>query len=347
MTSTPAPNPTASNRSASNPSASNAVAPAGALPPTTRDGAATAATSGLLVALLSAAGFGTSGAFAKSLIEAGWSPGAAVTVRIGGAALVLAVPAVLALRGRWRVLLHHGRMIVLYGLVAMAACQLFYFQAVSRLQVGVALLIEYLAPVLLVAWTWFRSGRRPAPLTILGSLVSVAGLVLVLDLTGAIDLDPIGVAWALGAAVTVAVYFVLSAREHEELPPIAMAGAGMVVAALALLAAGLVGILPLHATTADVTFLDREVHWLVPAAGLVVFSTALAYVLGISAARRLGSQLASFVGLTEVLCAVLFAWLLLGELPVPIQLLGGVLILVGIGCIRAQELRAADRQPKA
>ena len=325
MTTTPASNPTPS------PNPAPDTAPSRAVP---------AATSGLLLALLSAAGFGTSGAFAKSLIEAGWSPGAAVTVRIGGAALVLAVPTLLALRGRWGVLRRHGRMLVLYGVVAMAACQLFYFEAVSRLQVGVALLLEYLAPVLLVAWTWLRTGRRPARLTVVGSMVSMLGLVLVLDLTGAIDLDLVGVAWALGAAVTVVVYFVLSAREHDELPAIAMAGAGMVVATLTLLAAGLVGVMPLRASASDVTFLDRQVHWLVPAAGLIVLSTALAYVLGIGAARRLGSQLASFVGLTEVLCAVLFAWLLLGELPVPIQLVGGLLIVAGIGCIRAQELRA-------
>jgi drug/metabolite transporter (DMT)-like permease len=301
-----------------------------------------AATSGLLLAMLSAAGFGTSGAFAKSLIESGWSPGAAVTVRIGGAALVLAVPTLVALRGRWGVLRRHARMLVLYGVVAMAACQLFYFQAVSRLPVGVALLLEYLAPVLLVAWTWMRTGRAPAPLTIIGSVVSMFGLVLVLDVTGAVELDLVGVAWALGAAVTVVVYFVLSAREHEGLPPLVMAGAGMAAAAVALLIAGLVGIMPLRADASDVTFLDRQVHWAVPAAGLVVLSTALAYVWGIGAARRLGSQLASFVGLTEVLCAVLFAWLLLDELPVPIQLLGGVLIVVGIGCIRAEGLRTAS-----
>jgi len=65
-------------------------------------------------------------------------------------------------------------------------------------------------------------------------------------------------------------------------------------------------------------------------------------VFGIGSARRLGSRVASFVGLTEVLCAVLFAWLLLDELPVPIQLVGGVLIVVGIGCIRAQELRSTS-----
>ena len=56
---------------------------------------------GLLAALLSAAVFGTSGSFAWALLDAGWSPGAAVTVRISGAAVVLAVPAAIALRGRW------------------------------------------------------------------------------------------------------------------------------------------------------------------------------------------------------------------------------------------------------
>src|SRR5690606_29024255 len=111
---------------------------------------------GWTAALLSAAGFGTSGAFAKSLLEAGWSPGGAVTVRIGGAALVLAVPTALALRGRWRVLRDHAGMLVVYGVVAMAAVQFFYFNAISRLSVAVALLIEYLAPVLVVAWLWLR-----------------------------------------------------------------------------------------------------------------------------------------------------------------------------------------------
>jgi drug/metabolite transporter (DMT)-like permease len=71
-----------------------------------------------------------------------------------------------------------------------------------------------------------------------------------------------------------------------------------------------------------------------------VIAAALAYVVGISAARILGSKLASFVGLTEVLFAVLFAWLFLGQLPTGMQLVGGVLIVAGVALVRVDELRA-------
>src|SRR4051812_44997823 len=95
---------------------------------------------GFVLALLSAATFGTSGTFASALIDAGWSPGAAVTVRISVAALILAIPAVVLLRGRWKVLWRNAGMVTIYGLVAVAGCQVAYFNAVQHLSVGVALL---------------------------------------------------------------------------------------------------------------------------------------------------------------------------------------------------------------
>jgi drug/metabolite transporter (DMT)-like permease len=91
---------------------------------------------GFGLALVSAATFGTSGTFARSLIDTGWSPAAAVTVRISLAALILAIPALLALRGRWNVLRRNVRMVAIYGLVAVAGCQVFYFNAVQHLSVG-------------------------------------------------------------------------------------------------------------------------------------------------------------------------------------------------------------------
>ena len=74
-------------------------------------------------------------------------------------------------------------------------------------------------------------------------------------------------------------------------------------------------------------------------AELIVIAAAAAYVLGIVGARHLGSTVASFVGLTEVLFAILFAWLLLAELPTPIQLVGGLLILAGVAAVRIGESR--------
>ena len=294
---------------------------------------------GLLLALLTAAAFGTSGAFARSLIDAGWSPAAAVTARVTIAALVLLVPSIVALRGRWPVFRRNLSMITAFGLIAIAGCQVAYFNAVQHLSVGVALLLEYMGIVLVVGWLWARHRQRPRRLTVGGTVVSILGLALVLDLVGDATVDVVGVLWGLVAAVGLAVFFVMSAKSDPELPPLAMAGGGMVIGSVALLALGAVGLLPLAATTDDVVFAGHDVPWWVPVAGLSLLAAVFAYVVGIMAARALGSKLASFVGLTEVLFAVLFAWLLLGQLPTVVQLIGGALIVVGVAMVRIDELR--------
>jgi drug/metabolite transporter (DMT)-like permease len=192
---------------------------------------------------------------------------------------------------------------------------------------------------------WLRHGQRPRRLTVAGSLGAIVGLVFVLDLTGSKSLDPIGVLWGLGAAVGLALFFIVSGNAEEPLPPITMAWAGMVIGAAALLIAAATGALPLHARFVDVHLAGHWVSWLVPVLGLSVMAAAISYIAGIEAARRLGARLASFVGLTEVLFAVLFAWLLLGQLPARIQLVGGVLIVAGIALVRLDELRAPAPQP--
>ena len=73
--------------------------------------------------------------------------------------------------------------------------------------------------------------------------------------------------------------------------------------------------------------------------GLALVAAVLAYLTGIAGARRLGPKLAAFVSLSEVLFAVLVAWLLLDELPGLLQLAGGALIVSGIALVRLDELR--------
>ncbi|WP_104139345.1 DMT family transporter [Arthrobacter sp. ZGTC131] len=298
--------------------------------------------SGLGIALFSSAVFGLSGSFAKALLETGWTPGAAVTARLTGAAIILAIPAIPALQGRWHQLRDNWVTIVLFGLIGVAACQLFYFNAVARLSVGVALLLEYLAPVLIVLWMWAASRKRPRPLTIAGTLLSLGGLVLVLDLTGAVKIDVVGVLWGIAAAVCLAIYFFITAKENDSLPPIVLASGGLMVGAAVMWLSAATGLLPMAFSTADTKLGPWITPWWVSLAGLVVLATVLAYVSGIMAARALGSKVASFVSLTEVLFAVLWAWLLLGELPGAIQLLGGVLIVGGVVLVRLDELRGLD-----
>jgi drug/metabolite transporter (DMT)-like permease len=115
----------------------------------------------------------------------------------------------------------------------------------------------------------------------------------------------------------------------------------MSIGTLALALLGLLGALPMHATFGAVDFAGRSTPWWVPVIGLSVIAAAIAYVVGIAAARMLGPRLASFAGLTEVAFAVLFAWLMLGELPTAIQLVGGVFIVGGVILVRLDELRSA------
>lgn len=304
------------------------IAPAGA-----RQG------TGLWLAMVSAASFSTSGTFARALADIGWSPGALVVVRVSIAALALALPALWSLRGRWRSLRRGGVSVVLYGLVAVAGCQVCYFNAIEHLSIGVALLLEYLGTILVVGWMWLRHGMRPRRLTVIGAVLAVLGLVLVLDLTGEQRIDLVGVLWGLGAAFGLLGYFVLSGDGESGIPPFAFASGGMIVGALALLGVGAAGALPLDAVRGDVVLAGATVPWLVPMLGLALIAAAIAYVSGIGAARLLGPKLASFIGLTEVVFAIAFAWLVLGELPTAMQLAGGGLILLGVAVVRADELR--------
>jgi drug/metabolite transporter (DMT)-like permease len=282
---------------------------------------------------------------AKGLLEAGWSPAAAVTWRVTVGALVLAVPAGLAMRGRWHLLRRGWPSIALFGAVAVAACQLSFFLAVERLSVGVALLLEYLGLILVVGWLWLRHGERPRPLTVVGAGLAVAGLVLVLDVFGVVQIDPVGVLWGLCAAVGLAVYFVVSADERTGLPPLVVATGGLAVGAALLIVAGTLGLTSMQWSRTDVALAGSPVPWWLAVLALGLVAAAVAYATGVAATRRLGSKLASFVGLTEVLFAVLFAWLLLGELPAPVQLVGGLLILGGVVAVKSDERRPEQVAP--
>jgi drug/metabolite transporter (DMT)-like permease len=299
----------------------------------------------LALATLSAATFATSGSFAGSLLQVGWTPGAAVTVRVVTAAVVLTLPALLSLRGHGARLRRGVGSLTAYGLVAVAGAQLCYFNAVEHLSVAIALLLEYSGTFLVVGWLWLRQGQRPRALTVVGGILALAGLALVLDLTGDQHLDPVGVLWGLGAAVGLAVYFVISAGTDDPLPPLAVAWGGLTVGGAALLAAGGLGVLPMAAPRTDVTLMGTTTSWVVPVLGLSLLAAVVAYITGITGARRLGPKVASFVGLTEVLFAVAFAWLLLGQILLPVQLVGGLLVLAGIALVRVDEVRTP--QPPA
>ena len=188
---------------------------------------------GAVIGVASAVFFGAAGALAKPLLLAGWTPAAVALVRVAGGAMLLLPWVWWSMRGRWHHLPGHARAVLGYGVFGVAATQLAYFSAVETLSVSVALLLEYSAVVMVVGWMWVRHDQAPSRLTALGVALAVVGLVLVLGLLTGARLSTVGVAWALCAAVGLAVYFVLSAGDSgDALPPAALAGCGLLVGAL-------------------------------------------------------------------------------------------------------------------
>lgn len=300
---------------------------------------------GLSLAVASAAAFGLSGGLGSSLMAIGWTPPAVVTVRLGLAALVLLPVAAYTLRGQWRKLARKWPVVLTYGLLAAAGCQVCYFYAVQRLGVALAMLLEYTAPILLVLGHWVATKVRPSALTVCGSLLAMTGLTIVLDVFGGFRLDPLGVLLGFGAAVGLSGFFVISARIDDDVPPLGLATGGLALAALALGSLGTVGVLPMHANLGQVTLAGHRMSWLVPVVAIALISGAVAYLTGIWASQALGPKVASFVGLLEVVLAVVGAHVLVGEQLGAPQLIGGVVILVGVAAIKYDEARAGSGYP--
>jgi drug/metabolite transporter (DMT)-like permease len=349
---------------------------------------------GLLIALASAASFALSGPLGTALLSIGWSPAAAVGVRIAGAFLVLLIPCLLLLRRTGLPTRRQAGRLVAYGTIAVAGAQLCYFSAMQYLSVGVALLLEYTAPIILIGYHWVRSRRRPAALVFVGAASAIAGLVLVLDPGQDAVISPIGVAWGLAAALCACGYFLLSEdetsgarpkagqrtlgaqrkaarpgvqeqilaehaspfgknlrrttgpegrraarRTQGDVPPLLLVTAGTGIGGLLILVLGLTGLMPLHAATGDIALGGFQVAWWLPVLVLVLVTAVAAYLLGIAGIRRLGSGVASFVALTEVVFAVLFAVVLLGQHLSPGQLVGGLLVLIGIAAVQRGDRR--------
>lgn len=291
---------------------------------------------GIGLSVVSAVSFALSGPVARGLLDAGWTPAAAVAVRVLIGGLALVPLAVVALRGRWVQLRRSAPIVLLYGLGPVAGTQFAYFTSIQYLPVGVALLIEFTSPVAVVVWLWLRHTQRPAGLTVLGALLGMTGLVLVLDL-GAAAISWIGIGWALLAMLGGATYFVLSARVDDALPGVVLAAGALLVGGVALLITGATGLLPFAVTAAQVSLGGVRMSWWVPVLVLGLVTAALSYATGIGAARRLGARLASFCGLLEVVATLVLAWLLLAEVPRPVQLVGGLFVLAGVAAVKLGE----------
>ncbi|WP_432942511.1 EamA family transporter [Kribbella sp. CA-253562] len=302
---------------------------------------------GLGFALLAAAASGGSGPFAKALVGAGVSPEQAAWMRLVGAAALL-VPLVLVLRGSdgLRATRLAWRPLVVYGLIGIAGCQTLYFVAASRLPVGVAVLLEFCGPVLVVGWLKFGRRIAVARLAAVGVGIALAGLAVVVEIWSGVRLDLIGLLAGLGAAACMATFFLLIDHLTGVADPLVMTAAGTTVGAVALTAVASPWTIPWDVVGRAVPFGGRSVPGWFLVAWLVVVCTVVAYLAGTAGVQRLSAAVAGAVSYVEAVAATLFAWVLLHEALRANQLVGGAIVLVG-AYVAQSSIRASSSPARA
>ncbi|MEV3970897.1 EamA family transporter [Streptomyces sp. NPDC050698] len=284
---------------------------------------------GLGLALLSAVAFGGSGVAAKPLIEAGLDPLHVVWLRVAGAALVM-LP--LAVRHRALPRRRPG-LLVGFGLLAVAGVQACYFAALSRIPVGVALLIEYLAPALVLGWVRFVQKRPVTRAAAVGVVLAVGGLACVVEVWSGLSFDALGLLFALGAACCQVGYFVLSDQGSDagdEAPdPLGVIAYGLLVGAAVLTVVARPWTMDWSVLRGTASMDGTPVAAVVLLAWIVLVATVVAYVTGVVSVRRLSPQVAGVVACLEAVIATVLAWILLGEHLSAPQIAGGAIVLVG------------------
>lgn len=308
---------------------------------------------GLALVAASTTCFGSGGVAAKASLAAGLSPLHVVQARVAVSAAALVLAVALLRPGALRFRRDELPLLLAYGLLAFCLVQAMYVLALSRLPVAVALLLEYLAPVLVALWVRIVRGSRLPRTTWLGTALALAGLAMVVQVWDGFRLDALGVAAGLASAAALASYFLLSERGVRDRDPLGLVACGALV--------GLVPLALLGSWRFPFTALGTQVQvggavvpaW-APVLWLALVSTSLAYLTGVTALRFLSAPVVSVLSTVEALIAAAIAWALLGESLAVAQLAGGAILLAGVVVVQlrrpvpvtpaAPRARQADRR---
>jgi drug/metabolite transporter (DMT)-like permease len=283
---------------------------------------------GTALIVLSACCFGTSGPLAKAALDAGLSAEQVTTARICLAATILLVGTAIFRPRALRIRRRELPALIVYGLIGVAAVQLFSFVSVARLPIGIALLLEYLSPVLVTLWIRFVRRTTLHRAVWLGVGLAVAGLALVAQVWDGLSLDTVGLIAGLTTAGCSAVYFLLGEHSVAASDPVGITAWGLVIGAVAMSV-----LAPPWSLAGLVSAPAAFGPWHPPLwqllLAIAIVSTVVAYVAGMASLRHLSSAVVSVLSLIEPVVATTLAWALLGQSLSAVQVAGGVVLLTG------------------
>jgi drug/metabolite transporter (DMT)-like permease len=279
--------------------------------------------------------FAINGTVSKAALLAGLTSLQMTQIRVTGTFVILLVVVALVRPRALRIARHEWVVLLLYGVIGIIMVQAFYFIAIRRLPVGIALLIEYTAPLFVALWARFGQ-KRPVPRRFWGALaLALFGLTLVAQVwTGDGNLNRLGVLAGFGAAVSLAVYFVVGERSigpgGRDVLSFTMYGFGVAAVAMALIQPWWNFPFALLGETSTVIADVPDVPVWLLVAWVVVLGTTVPYLFTLASLGHLTAAASSVASMLEPVLAGFFAWILLGEALGTWQLVGAAIVLTGV-----------------
>jgi len=304
--------------------------------------------SGFLLAVAAAVLFAVNGNVSKVVLLSGISSLQLVSVRSAGTALILLAITALTRPAALRVGGRELAFLALYGLTGIAMVQWLYFVALRRMPVGIALLFEYTAPIMVALWVRFVQKQPVRSRLWLGLACALTGLAMVAQFWKGMTLDPVGLVSAIGAGAALACYYLMGEHGQRDRDPVSLMGFtfGFSAVLWAVVspwwtfpfsrmgnAVALPGALPGGAP------LWSMVLW------IIVLGTVAPFLLVLLAVGRLGPARVGLIGMLEPVGAGIIAWVLLGESLSSAQVIGSVIVLVGVALAETARQTARPSPP--
>ena len=291
---------------------------------------------GYSLALGAAALFAINGTVSKSILLTGIEPTRLSQLRVSAAFLVLLVFVAIARPSALRIRRNEIGLLLAYGILGVAMTQYLYFVSIRLLPIGVSLLFEYTAPIIVALWFRFALHQHTRRTMWLGLVVAMLGLALVGQVWEGFALDGLGVLAGFGAAAALATYFLLGDRQMRQPDPrdaVSLTLWGFGAAALFWAIVQPWWSFPWSSLSGNGHPMG-DGHPTIPiwalACSMVILGTVVPFWMEVAALTNIRASQVSVVAMTEPLVAIAVAWIALGEVLSGIQLVGAVVVLAGV-----------------
>jgi drug/metabolite transporter (DMT)-like permease len=289
---------------------------------------------GYVMVSVAAVLFAVNGAVSKVILSTGLSSPRLSEVRSTGAFALLAAGIVILRPQLLRVGRRELALLALFGVAGLVSVQLFYFLAIHRLDIGIALLIQFLAPLFVALWARYFMHERVRRRIFVALALSLSGLALMVEVWRGVTLDGLGVTYALMAAVAFAVYILLAERAVAARDAFSVSCYGFFFAALfwAIVQPwwSFPGSIPGRVVSLQGHLAGIHLPVWLLMTWMVVLGTVVPFALVVGALRHLSATRAGIVAMLEPVVATVIAYGWLAESLTPVQAAGGLVVLAAI-----------------